>query len=133
MLVGADLVQAAADEGPAGTADGERDFADGDDVPNGQRPQLAPVIAAGQVLAAGVAGVAVADGERLFGDLLRGAPGGAGLVGEDTDHGMAGLVAVQHGDVPPLPVEGDIVPDGECDTRSHMLRANLADWRASMT
>jgi hypothetical protein len=25
------------------------------------------------------------------------------------------------------------VPDDECDTRSHMLRVNLADWRASMT
>ncbi len=28
---------------------------------------------------------------------------------------------------------GQQVPDDECDTRSHMLRANLADWRASMT
>jgi hypothetical protein len=24
------------------------------------------------------------------------------------------------------------VPDDECDTRSHMLRVNLADWRASL-
>ena len=28
---------------------------------------------------------------------------------------------------------GQDVPDDECDTRSHMLRVNLADWRASMT
>jgi hypothetical protein len=28
---------------------------------------------------------------------------------------------------------GEQVPDDECDTRSHMLRVNLADWRASMT
>ena len=39
MLVGADLVQAAADEGPAGAPDGERDLADGHDVPDGQRSQ----------------------------------------------------------------------------------------------
>jgi hypothetical protein len=25
------------------------------------------------------------------------------------------------------------VPDDQCDTRSHMLRVNLADWRASMS
>jgi hypothetical protein len=25
------------------------------------------------------------------------------------------------------------VPGDECDTRSHMLRVNLADWRASMS
>ena len=28
---------------------------------------------------------------------------------------------------------GQEVLDDECDTRSHMLRVNLADWRASMT
>jgi hypothetical protein len=28
---------------------------------------------------------------------------------------------------------GEQVPGDECDTRSHMLRVNLADWRASMT
>jgi hypothetical protein len=28
---------------------------------------------------------------------------------------------------------GQDVPDDQCDTRSHMLRVNLADWRASMT
>ena len=28
---------------------------------------------------------------------------------------------------------GQDVPDDECDTRSHMLRVNLADWRASMS
>jgi hypothetical protein len=38
VLVGADLVQAAADEGPADAPDGERDFADGDDVADGQFP-----------------------------------------------------------------------------------------------
>jgi hypothetical protein len=27
---------------------------------------------------------------------------------------------------------GEQVPDDECDTRSHMLRVNLADWRASV-
>ena len=36
VLVGADLVQAAADEGPADAPDGERDFADGYDVADGQ-------------------------------------------------------------------------------------------------
>jgi hypothetical protein len=36
--VGADLVQAAADEGPADAPDGERDFADGDDVTGRQFP-----------------------------------------------------------------------------------------------
>jgi hypothetical protein len=38
VLVGADLVQAAADEGPADAPDGERDFADGYDVADGQFP-----------------------------------------------------------------------------------------------
>ena len=28
---------------------------------------------------------------------------------------------------------GQDVPDDECDTRSHMLRVNLADWRAGMS
>lgn len=45
----------------------------------------------------GVAEVAVADGERLFGDLRRGAPGGVGLVGEDADRRVAGLVALVTG------------------------------------
>jgi hypothetical protein len=31
------------------------------------------------------------------------------------------------------PAGGQDVPDDECDTRSHMLRVNLADWRASMS
>lgn len=48
-LVSADFVQAAADEGPADARDGERDFADGDDVANRERPQVAGVVAAGQV------------------------------------------------------------------------------------
>jgi hypothetical protein len=47
--------------------------------------------------------------ERLVGDLLR-LPPGAGLVGEDADHGVAGLVAVQHGGMPALAIEGDVVP-----------------------
>jgi len=38
VLVGADLVQAVADEGPAGACDGERDFADDHDVPLRQFP-----------------------------------------------------------------------------------------------
>ena len=33
----------------------------------------------------------------------------------------------------PVVGAGEQVPDDECDTRSHMLRVNLADWRASMT
>ena len=36
VLGGADLSQAAADEGPADAPDGERDFADGYDVADGQ-------------------------------------------------------------------------------------------------
>jgi len=42
----------------------------------------------------------------------------AGVVGAEVVIGFAG---------------GQDVPDDECDTRSHMLRVNLADWRASMT
>ena len=38
VLVGADLVQAAADEGPADAPDGEPGFADGYDVADGQFP-----------------------------------------------------------------------------------------------
>jgi len=38
VLVGADLVQAAADEGPADVCDGEPGFADGYDVTDGQFP-----------------------------------------------------------------------------------------------
>jgi hypothetical protein len=38
VLVGADLVQAAADEGPADVPDGEPGFADGYDVSDGQFP-----------------------------------------------------------------------------------------------
>jgi hypothetical protein len=38
VLVGADLVQAAADEGPAGACDGEPGFTDGYDVADGQFP-----------------------------------------------------------------------------------------------
>ena len=38
MLVGADLVQAAADEDPADAPDGEPDFADGYDIADGQFP-----------------------------------------------------------------------------------------------
>ena len=33
------------------------------------------------------------NGERLLGELLRVAAGGVGLVGEDADDGVAGLVA----------------------------------------
>jgi hypothetical protein len=55
--------------------------------------------------------------------------------------GVAGLAAAVG--VPDMPVGAEVgvpgggvvqqVPDDECDTRSHMLRVNLADWRASMT
>jgi hypothetical protein len=48
--------------------------------------------------------VAVEDVESPVGDLLR-RPPGVRLAGEDGDHGVAGLVAVQHGEVPPLPVD----------------------------
>ena len=61
-----------------------------------QRTEPAPVIGAGQVRAVGVPGVVVEGVERLVGDLLRRPPGGVGLVGEDGDHGVAGLVAVWH-------------------------------------
>jgi len=47
VLVGAGLVQAAADEGPADVPDGEPDFADGYDVADGQRAQPPVVIEAG--------------------------------------------------------------------------------------
>jgi len=53
--------------------------------------------------------VAVEDVGSPVGDLLR-RPPGVRLAGEDGDHGVAGLVAVQHGEVPPLPVEGDVMP-----------------------
>src|SRR5215470_10333927 len=65
------------------------------------------VVAEGLELALGVAGLAAAVG-------VPGVPAGA-------------EVAVAGGGV----VEQ--VPDDECDTRSHMLRVNLADWRASVT
>jgi len=77
-----------------------------------RRPRFA--VAAGQVLAGGVAGVAVADGERLFGDLLRGA-GVGGLVGDDADHWVTGLVAVQYRGVVTVAVDGDVVPYGDRD------------------
>jgi hypothetical protein len=38
VLVGADLLQAAADRGPADAPDRERDFADGHDIADGQFP-----------------------------------------------------------------------------------------------
>ena len=65
------------------------------------------VVAEGFELAAGVAGFAAAVG-------VPGVPVGAEVA-------VAGGGVVQQ------------VPDDECDTRSHMLRVNLADWRASMT
>lgn len=42
VLVGADFVQAGADEVPADAAGGERDFADGDDVADDSDPSLRP-------------------------------------------------------------------------------------------
>ena len=79
------------------------------------------------------------------------APGSGGVLPEGDDDvvaegfelalGVAGLAAAVG--VPGMPVGSEVpvagggvvqqVPDDECDTRSHMLRANLADWRASMT
>jgi hypothetical protein len=82
-----------------------------------QRTEPALVVDAGEVGAVGVPGVVVEGVERLVGDLLRRPPRGVGLVGEDADHGVAGLVAVQHGGMPPLPVEGDVVPDSDRDLR----------------
>ena len=46
--------------------------------------------------------------------------------------GLAGVPAGLEVGEPGLGV-GEQVPDDECDTRSHMLRVSLADWRASMT
>jgi hypothetical protein len=65
------------------------------------------VVAEGFELALGVAGLAAAVG-------VPGVPAGSEVA-------VAGGGVVQQ------------VPDDECDTRSHMLRVNLADWRASMT
>ena len=79
------------------------------------------------------------------------APGSGGVLPEGNDDvvaeglelasGVAGLAAAVG--VPGVPVGAEVavagggvveqVPDDECDTRSHMLRVNLADWRASMT
>ena len=79
------------------------------------------------------------------------APGSGGVLPEGDDDvvaeglelalGVAGLAAAVG--VPGVPVGAEVavagggvvqqVPDDECDTRSHMLRVNLADWRASMT
>jgi hypothetical protein len=44
----------------------------------------------------------------------------------------AGLVVAVAEVGEPDPGVGEQVPDDECDTRSHMLRVKLADWRASM-
>jgi hypothetical protein len=46
--------------------------------------------------------------------------------------GAAGVVAGAEVGEPGGGV-GEQVPDDQCDTRSHMLRVDLADWRASMT
>jgi hypothetical protein len=106
MLMHADLGEAAGHGLPAGARDGERDLADGYDVPLRQRPQLTLVVTTRQVFTAGVAGVAVADGERLLGDRLRRPPGGIGVVGEDAGYGIAGLVAVQRRGVPASRIGG---------------------------
>jgi len=47
------------------------------------------------------------------------------------DIGAGLVVAVAEVGVPGGGV-GQQVPDDECDTRSHMLRADLADWRTGM-
>ena len=49
--------------------------ADGHDVADGQRPQPAPVVGAGQLRPGGVPRVVVEDRERLLGDLLGRPPG----------------------------------------------------------
>src|SRR5712691_10788432 len=77
VLIEADFGDGPAQRRPPGPLADQGGLAHGDQVAHGQRPQFALVVAAGQVFAAGVAGVAVADGERLFGDLLRSAPGGS--------------------------------------------------------
>ena len=74
----------------------------------------------------GVMRVAVADGERLFGDLFRGAPGGVGLVGEDADRRVAWVVALQHSGGPVVLVAGDVVPDRECATKALCCIPGLA-------
>lgn len=81
VLAGADLAQPAADGGPADAPDGERDFADGYDVADGQGPQPPFVILAGQLRASGVSGVAVGQREGILGDRLREPPVCGGLVG----------------------------------------------------
>lgn len=63
VLAGADLGQGTAGRFPAGgPTDRQRDFADADDVADGQGPQPAREITAGQFLAFGVAGVVVERG-----------------------------------------------------------------------
>lgn len=77
-------------------------------------------------------------------------PGSGGVLPECDDDvvaegfelalGVAGLAAAVG--VPEVPVGSEIlvaggavvqqVPDDGCDTRSHMLRVNIADWRASV-
>ena len=66
---------------------------------------------------------------------------GVGVEGAELVHEAAGAaVGVGFALVPagaevgePVVGAGEQVPDDECDTRSHMLRVNLADWRASMS
>jgi hypothetical protein len=86
-----------------------------------QRPRPAPVVGAGQLRPGGVPRLIVEHHERLLGGLFR-QPPGAGLVGKDADHLVAGLVAVQHGGTASLPVEGDVVPDRDRDSRRPWLR-----------
>ena len=81
---------------------------------------------------------------------VSGAGGSGGLAGSEEDVVAEGLelafvaagLAVGVGVLrvvigPEVAVAGggvvEQVPDDECDTRSHMVRVNLGDWRASMT
>jgi hypothetical protein len=73
------------------------------------------VVAAGRFFAAGVSRVVVEYLERLGCDVLLGPSGGVGGVGEDADHRVARLLAVQQRNVPVLLVAGGVVPDGDCD------------------
>src|SRR5258708_37363439 len=65
-------------------------------------------------------------------------PSGVGLVGEDADHRVAGLVAVQHPGVAILAVHGDVVPDSDRDHGWFSVPAahrrpgpRMAGWRTA--
>src|SRR5438105_4053858 len=133
-----------------------RGFTAGTGVPLSQRPPLTKkIVSAGARQRTVCEGVLGWTRDGWWFRAWSGCCGGGGrlgglLVGGDGDGQAEGLQALQVGadllvpvDVAGVPVRAEVVvaglrvgqqvPDDECDTRSHMLRANLADWRASMT